>query len=231
MTTDDTRDLVARIDAALAERKETDADRFNALTVAQNALGRWRQKMAQVREALIGEVYLYDMLRALIGTVQALRETDDALLRDARDEIVALRAAGLEYGQGYVTICGTRVSVEEDPALPPGTIGLRSAGETTWLTGIDAAQIVTPPEPPSRETGGVPLRLEIDADDTYILSDPLTLQYGAGATPRIAFDEWLASLDEYAALLKQEGQPDIVAEFWRRARETGADGATDETRA
>lgn len=74
-----------------------------------------------------------------------------------------------------------------------------------------------------RDAGGVPLRLEIDADDTYILSDPLTLRYGAGATPRIAFDEWLASLDEFAALLK--GQPDIVAEFWRRARETGADGA------
>ena len=80
---DETRDLAQRIETALKRRAETDADGFAAMTVAQKALDRWRKRMAEGREAPMGEVYLYDIIRSLIGTVQALRATDDALLLDA----------------------------------------------------------------------------------------------------------------------------------------------------
>lgn len=86
---DDERDdtLAARIEAALERRGETDVDRFAPMTVAQSALNRWRKRIAEGHESLMGEVYLYDIIRSLIGTAQSIRATDDALLREAADAL------------------------------------------------------------------------------------------------------------------------------------------------
>lgn len=67
---------------------------------------------------------------------------------------------------------------------------------------------------------GITLTIQIDDDESFVVSDPITLRYGMGDTIVGAVSEWFDDVVNYGKSLTAVGFPDAVETLLEHARGT-----------